>query len=269
VDVSLPGSRGNRSAIRSAVGRRGALEVLAVVGLYLISELSRGLAGGGEIAAQQHAAAVVRAERHLHVFVEATVQRAARDIAGLETLLGYAYLSLHLVVTAAVLIWVYRRHPHAYARLRNTLVIANALAVVGYALFPTAPPRLAGVGIADTVSAATSVNLTSRFVSSFYNPYAAVPSMHIGFALLVGITAWRLARNRVVRAAALAYPVFVLFVIVATGNHFFLDAIAGAAVVVTAGVLSGLLSRRRRSETAEIRPLPVSAVSEIQQRHAA
>jgi hypothetical protein len=269
VDVSLPGIGGKVSAVRWAVGRRGVLEVLAVVALYLVSELSRGLAGGGEIDAQRHAATVVRAERHLHVFVEATVQRAARDIAGLETLLGYAYLSLHLVVTAAVLIWVYRRHPHAYARLRNTLVIANALAVVGYALFPTAPPRLAGVGIADTVSGATSVNLTSRFVSSFYNPYAAVPSMHIGFALLVGITVWRLARRRVVRAAALAYPGFVLFVIVATGNHFFLDAAAGAAVAVVGGVLSGLPARRRLREPAEIRSLPLPASAELPQSRAA
>src|SRR5207244_5911638 len=130
---------------------------------------------------------------------EAAVQRAVHHVVLLPSLLGYAYLTLHLALTGAVLYWVYRRHRAEYGRLRNTLVIANALAVVGYALFPTAPPRLAGVGIADTVSAATSVNLTSRFVSSFYNPYAAVPSMHIGFALLVGITAWRLARNRVVR----------------------------------------------------------------------
>ncbi len=105
-------------------------------------------------------------------------------------------------------------------------------------------------------------------VASFYNPYAAVPSMHIGFALLVGITVWRLARRRVVRAAALAYPVFVLFVIVATGNHF-LDAVAGAAVAVVAGVLSGLPACRRRREPAEIRPLPLTSVSEIWQRRAA
>src|SRR5262249_46947042 len=186
------------------------------------------------------------------------------------TLLGYAYLSLHLLGTAAVLVWVYRRHRHVYARLRNTLVLANALAVVGYALFPTAPPRLAGVGIADTVSGATPVNLTSRFVSSFYNPYAAVPSMHIGFSLLVGITVWRLARRRAVRAAGLAYPLFVLLVIVATGNHFFLDAVAGAAVaVVAAGVVTGVTAWSRRSAAAVVHSLPVPAAPELPERRAA
>jgi len=244
VDVSLSGIGGKIPAARSLVPRRGALEVLAIVGLYLVSELSRGLAGGGEADAERHAADVVRVERWFHVFVESSVQSAARHVPALPTLLGYAYLSLHLVGTAAVLVWVYRHHRHVYARLRNTLVVANAIAVAGYALFPTAPPRLAGVGIADTVSGATSVNLTSRFVSSFYNPYAAVPSMHIGFSLLVGYTVWRLARHRVVRALGLVYPLFVLLVIVATGNHFFLDAVAGAAVAVFAGAVVSLTMGR-------------------------
>ncbi len=271
MDVSLPGIGGKASAAKSAVGRRGAVEALAVVALYLVSELSRGLAGGGEDAAERHAADVVSAERHLHVFVESTVQSAARHVAGLPTLLGYAYLSLHLVGTAAVLVWVYRRHRPAYARLRNTLVLANGLAVTGYALFPTAPPRLAGVGIADTVSGATSVNLSSRFVSSFYNPYAAVPSMHVGFSLLVGFTVWRLARRPVARAAGLAYPAFVLFVIVATGNHFFLDAAAGAAVAVVAAAVIGAPTvwRRRRSAPAEVRSLPVAGGRELSERRAA
>jgi len=269
VDVSLLGIGGKVSTAKSVAGRRGALEALGIVALYLVSELSRGLAGGGETDAERHAEAVVRAERHLHLFVESTVQGAARHIAGLPTLLGYAYLSLHLVGTAAVLVWVYRRHRPAYARLRNTLVLANALAVVGYALFPTAPPRLAGVGIADTVSGATSVNLTSRFISSFYNPYAAVPSMHIGFSLLVGITVWRLARRRVVRFAGLAYPVFVLFVIVATGNHFFLDAVAGAAAALVAAAVTGVALRGRRDGPSVVRTLPLPAACEPAERRAA
>jgi PAP2 superfamily len=269
VDAALLGISGRVSTVRSLVWRRGVLEALAIVALYLVSELSRGLAGGGEADAERHAADVVAAERHLHVFVESTVQSAARHVAALPTLLGYAYLSLHLLGTAAVLVWVYRRHRHVYARLRNTLVLANAIAVAGYALFPTAPPRLAGVGISDTVSGATSVNLTSRFVSSFYNPYAAVPSMHIGFSLLIGITVWRLARRRAVRAAGLAYPLFVLFVIVATGNHFFLDAAAGAAVAVVAAVVTAAPAWRRRSSPAVVHSFPLPTVTELQERRAA
>ncbi len=209
---------------------RWAVEAMLLVGLYLTGEVARGVARGGEPGAEAHAATIVRLERRLHVFDEATVQHAAGHLAGLSALLGYVYVSVHLAGTVAALVWVYRRRRPAYIRLRNTLALASGLGVVGYALFPTAPPRLAGLGIADTVSAATAVNLDSGFVSSLYNPYAAVPSMHIGFALIVGVTVARLARRPVWRAAGVVYPVFVLFVIVATGNHFFFDAAAGAAV---------------------------------------
>ena len=140
-------------------------------------------------------------------------------------------------MTVAVLAWVYRYRREAYPLLRNALALASLLAVVGYALFPTAPPRLAGVGIGDTVSGATSINLGSTLVSSLYNPYAAVPSMHVGFSLLVGAAIWRLGRRRLWQLAGLIYPVVVLFVIVATGNHFFLDAAAGAAVAAAAATL--------------------------------
>jgi hypothetical protein len=153
-------------------------------------------------------------------------------------------VSLHLVVTVIVLAWVYRRRRNMYARLRNTLVLSSALAVAVYGLFPTAPPRLAGVGITDTVSAATSVRLDSTLVASFYNPYAAVPSMHICFSLVVGTALVLLSRHAVWRVVGALYPVFVLFVIVATGNHFFVDAAAGAAVAGTAAVAAALLSRR-------------------------
>ena len=234
--------------------RGGGLEVLAIAALYLVSELSRGIARGGAEVAQQHADTVVRIERGAHAFGEPAVQRAAHHVPGLPTLLGYAYVSLHLVVTAAVLVWVYRNHRPHYRTLRNTLFAANALAVVGYWLFPTAPPRLAAVGIGDTVSGATSINLTSHLASSFYNPYAAVPSMHIGFALLIGVTVARLARRRVVRAAGALYPLFVLLVIVATGNHFFLDAAAGAAVAVIAAAAVAAARRLAAVATPVVSP---------------
>jgi len=227
--------------------RRGLFEVGLIAGIYLLSELSRGIAAGGAEAAQRHAADVVDLERHLHVFAEGSIQRAVHHVALLPGALGYAYLTLHLAGTGAVLLWVHKRHRHAYPRLRNTLALANGIAVIGYWLFPTAPPRLAGVGIGDTVSHATSINLTSNAISAFYNPYAAVPSMHIGFSLLVGFTVYRLASRRIVRLAGAAYPAFVLLVIVATGNHFFLDAAAGALVAGLAAATVAVASRRRGS----------------------
>jgi hypothetical protein len=213
--------------------------------LYLVGELARGVARGGEPAAEAHAAFIVRLERRLHVFDEATIQHLASHIGGLSTVLGYAYISVHLAGTAAALVWVYRRHHDAYTHLRNALVLASGLGVAGYALFPTAPPRLAGLGIADTVSQATTVNLSSTLISRLYNPYAAVPSMHIAFSIIVAIAIVQLAPRPLWRTAGALYPVFVLFVIVATGNHFFFDAAAGAAVACIALVSTALVARPR------------------------
>ena len=234
---------------------RWAAEAMLLAGLYFAGELARGIARGGEPTAEAHAATIVHLERSLHVFDEAAIQRAAGHVGDLATLLGYAYVSVHLAGTVAALVWVYRRRRDMYTRLRNTLALASALGVVGYAVFPTAPPRLAGLHIVDTVSSATSVKLDSTLVSSLYNPYAAVPSMHIGFSLIVGVAVARLARRPLWRLAGLAYPVFVLFLIVATGNHFFFDAAAGAAVAVIALAATALVPRLRERGRGSVRRL--------------
>ncbi len=237
----------------------GLLEAAAVACLYFAGELTRGLAGWSRAPAERHADAIVRVEQRLHLFGEASIQHAVHHVYALPALLGYAYLTCHLAGTALVLVWVYRRRRFAYRRLLSTLVLANSLAVAGYALFPTAPPRLAGVGIADTVSGATSVNLTSAAVSRLYNPYAAVPSMHIGFSVLVGAAVWRLAHRPLWRLAGIAYPLFVLLVIVATGNHFFLDAAAGVLVAAIAAAAVTAVAARLGSgrSTARIEWLPI------------
>jgi hypothetical protein len=227
----------DHGAGRAVAYRRGRLsarhslpiELAMVMGVYAAYEATRGLVAGDAHVALRHAQDVVSLERSLHVFVEGHVQRAALAVPGLIGTLSFAYLTLHLTVTGALLLWLHRRRPAAYPLVRTTLLLASALAVVGYVAFPTAPPRLSGVGIADTVSRG-HVNLNAGLVSSFYNPFAAVPSMHVGYALIVSAGLARYARHVITRLAALAYPVFVLFVIVATGNHFFVDAAAGAAV---------------------------------------
>ncbi len=218
-------------------------EAVVVLALYALYELARGLVVGNTAEADRHAHRLVAFERWLHLFLEANVQHAALALPGLTSLLGIAYLTLHLAVTAGVLLWLHRRQPAAFAFVRTTLLFASGLAVVGYLVYPTAPPRLAGIGIVDTVSNG-HVDLNGGLVSSLYNPYAAVPSMHIGYALLVGASLLRHGRRRLVRALAALYPPFVLLVIVATGNHFFFDAATGALVVGLAAALAALLMRR-------------------------
>jgi hypothetical protein len=218
-------------------------EAAAALALYGLYELARGLVDADRAEADAHAHRPVALERSLHLFVESNVQRAVQTLPGLTSLLGVAYLTLHLAVTAGVLVWLHRRRPDGFPFVRTALLIASGLALVGFLVYPTAPPRLAGVGILDTVSG-RHVDLNRGLVSSLYNPYAALPSMHIGYALIVAAALLRRARRLLVRAIAVLYPPFVLLVIVATGNHFFLDAAAGALVAGLAAALAALLTPR-------------------------
>jgi PAP2 superfamily len=218
-------------------------EAAGALTLYGLYELARGLVGADTAEADGHAHRVVALERSLHLFVEANVQRHVQMLPALASLLGVAYLTLHLTVTAGVLLWLHRRRPESFPLVRTALMLASALALVGFLVYPTAPPRLAGVGIADTVSG-RQIDLNRGLVSSLYNPYAAVPSMHVGYALIVAAGLVRHGRPLLVRAIAALYPPFVLLVIVATGNHFFLDAAPGALVAGLAAALAMRLMRR-------------------------
>ena len=195
--------------------------------------------------AEGHAHRVVALERSLHLFVEAKVQHAVQTLPGLTSLLGVAYLTLHLTVTAGVLLWLHRRPPGGLRRSSSTALLLGERTRPRRLTSsdPTAPPRLAGVGIVDTVSGG-HVDLNRGLVSSLYNPYAALPSMHIGYALIVAAGLLRHGRRLHVRAIGALYPPFVLLVIVATGNHFFLDAAAGALVAGLAAALAARLTRR-------------------------
>ncbi len=240
-------------------------EAAAVLILYGLYELARGLvvSDGGE--ADHHARDVVALERWLHLFREANVQHAARALPGLTSLLGTAYLTLHLAVTTAVLLWLHRRRPAAFAFVRTTLLLASALALIGFLVYPTAPPRLARLGIADTVSNG-HIDLNRGLVSSLYNPYAAVPSMHIGYSLIVGASLLLYGRRPQVRVLGALYPPFVLLVVVATGNHFFFDAATGALVAGVAAAAAAALTRRAApNRVSQLRPRaePLPASEEL------
>jgi hypothetical protein len=217
-------------------------EAAAVLGMYGLYELARGLVVGDTGEADRHAHRLVALERSLHLFREANVQHATHALPGLTSLLGTAYLTLHLAVTAGVLLWLHQRRPTAFPFVRTTLLLASGLALVGFLVYPTAPPRLVGIGIADTVSNG-HVDLNKGLVSSLYNPYAAVPSIHIGYALLVAASLFHYGRRQLVRALGALYPPFVLLVVVATGNHFFFDAAAGAVVALLAAAAAALLTQ--------------------------
>jgi hypothetical protein len=227
--------------------RAGRVEAAAALALYGIYELVRGFGGEDWAAARMHTADIVSLERSLGVFREQAVQSASASVPGLARLLGVLYLTLHFAATIAFLVWVHRRRPDAFAVVRTTLVAATGLALMGYLTFPAAPPRLAGLGFTDTVTQSAGVNLSSDLLGALYNPLAAVPSLHFGYALLVGAGLAALARRRWVRAVGSLYPLLMLYVIVATGNHFFLDAALGGAVVVAGWLVTRPLVPERAS----------------------
>jgi cytochrome bd-type quinol oxidase subunit 2 len=239
------------------------IELALILGLYAAYEGTRGLVAGDERIALRHARDVVSLERSLHIFVEGPIQHATLAVPGLVGTLGFAYLTLHLSVTGGLLLWLHRRRPTAYPFVRTTLLLASALAVVGYVVFPTAPPRLSDIGILDAVSGG-HIDLNAGPVSSLYNPNAAVPSMHIGYALIVGASLTRYAPHLITRLAGLVYLPFVLLVIVATGNHFFVDAAAGAAVAGVAFLTARLLVRPLPTHRAQQLPLTVWSATSTQ-----
>lgn len=236
----------------AASPHRGSVEVATLAALYGVYEVVRGQGNATFTVARDHTDWIVTLERHLHLFGERAVQRAAHALPGLPTTLGIAYIALHFLGTAAFLVWLHRRHPERFPRVRNTLIGSTGIALALYVVFPVAPPRLAHLGFVDTVSHNAKVNLSSDLLGSLYNPFAAVPSLHFGYAFLIGITLAAIARRPVLRVLAFAYPALVLFVIVATGNHFFFDAAAGAVAIAAGYIIAvwvGSARREQRSRT--------------------
>jgi hypothetical protein len=164
------------------------------------------------------------------------------------------------VITTGFLVWLYLFRNHAFPFVRNMFMVAMGLALVGYTLVPTAPPRLfEEVGFVDTITQYAQVNHDSALVSVFVNPFAAVPSMHICFSLLISIPAVLVVRNRVIRAFWVLYTPLVFFVIIVTANHFWVDAAAGAAVAALSAVAARYALGRLRPEAWAWRPQAAAA----------
>ena len=213
---------------------------------YVAYRVVRGMVENDGTAAFQHAREVISLERSLHIFVEPAVQAWASGSYTLMAIAGWLYVNAQFTVTVAALLFLYFYRNPTFITVRNTLLIALGLALIGYYLYPTAPPRfLPEWGFVDSVSDVTGLKMSqsSALFSDFFNPYAAIPSMHIAFALIIG---WPLARETkllLVRALWVLYPLLIAFVIIATGNHFILDTILGVITAALARLLAGWAER--------------------------
>ena len=220
-------------------------QLLIYLSAYWAYSATRWIAAGEIPKATAHAHWIMRLEEGLHVSVERSVQRAL-DSGAPIWVLNHLYLIAQFAVVPGALIFLYRYSPPVYRTLRNTLLATWLLAVPIYALFPVAPPRLAGVGIVDTISGQSEASLNSHVATSFYNPFAAVPSLHAGFAFAVGIALAAALRPRWAKALALLWGPLVSLAVVATGNHYLFDIVAGL-LVTAMGFWAGQLVHWRRA----------------------
>jgi hypothetical protein len=218
----------------------GPLDVLRQVALfasvYYVYRLTRGAIDDqqGIASAFQHARHLINIEQATGLFVEPTVQtwtggwQFALDVA------SWIYINAQTTICLSALIYIYLFHNDRFYFVRNMVIVAMAIALAGYILYPTAPPRFfPELGFQDAVSDFTGVDSTNVSVNALFNPYAAVPSMHCCNSLLIG---WSLAQMVTWRPAKIfwaVYPLVMLWVVVATGNHWVMDAVLGAA---TAGL---------------------------------
>jgi hypothetical protein len=187
-----------------------------------------------------HARAILHLEQTLHLDPERALDRWLAGHHTLGLVLSLYYDNAHFIVTFGLLGWLWLRRPDIYRPLRNSLVIVNLLGFAVFWLYPVAPPRMLP-GFTDVVAAShTFGSWHTGALASQANQLAAMPSLHIAWALWCTLAVWRMSRARLARALAAVYPFVTAAAVLATGNHFVLDVLGGALTLVLASACVGL-----------------------------
>lgn len=218
---------------------------LAIIALgYWLYSIGRNAVPDEAEIAERHARSIQHLQNILHLNFESTLNHFVARNEWLAQIMDYYYASLHFVITIGVMVWLFRRRPHVYRGARTVLVASTLLGLLGFYLYPLAPPRLMDGNLyVDTLEKFhTWGSLASPSIASHSNEYAAMPSLHIAWALWCGIAIFCCAWRTWVRVLGLLYPVGTLSVIIGTANHFFIDAVGGAVVVALAFGIQRLMS---------------------------
>jgi membrane-associated phospholipid phosphatase len=232
------------SAIRLPFSPRARAQIGLFLFAYLVYSAARFFTVGDLPSARDHAEWIVDLERSTGTGFESSVQ-AAFTGTWVMWVLNHLYLIAQLGVIPAVLIFLYKRNVAIYTTLRNTILATWLISVPVYGLFPVAPPRLADIGITDTITQGTNFAMNSNLSTSFYNELAAVPSLHVGFAVAVGFALFAALQNPALKVLALLWGPVIGLAVVATGNHFVFDMVAGV-VASAAGYGLGAVAGRIR-----------------------
>jgi hypothetical protein len=225
--------------------------------LFVVAELCyeavRGIADGQRAVAIANGEHVISFEKSIHTFFEPNLQKVFIDHRWIIDFANFMYMNSHFVVTTAFLVWLYLfRNQHFYF-VRNMFMVAMGLAVIGYALLPTAPPRLFDE-FTDTITKYAQVNHDSGLVKLFINPYAAIPSMHVAFSTMIGVTGVLISRHTITKIVWAAYPFVVFWVVVVTANHFWIDGAFGLLVAALSAVTAATVLARVRPAVWSFRP---------------
>ncbi|HET8662122.1 MAG TPA: phosphatase PAP2 family protein [Micromonosporaceae bacterium] len=249
-DATTP--RGRSAEVRLLV--QAGVIAAAVAAYFLV----RGATESAAADAVRNARQVVDVERALGLYHEPGLQAALAASPAVRTVLNWVYIWGHWPVIVVTLVWLARRSPEVFRRTRNAMMASGGIGLVLFALFPVAPPRLADLGMADTVSL-TSHSYRVLQPAAFTNQYAAMPSLHVGWNLLIGLAVVLTARHLVLRVAGVVMPVAMVLAVVLTANHYIVDALAGAALTVACWYLvaqrpAGRHRTRHRSRQEDLAP---------------
>ena len=221
----------------AAIGRRlprGWSDLLLQFALFFIAyqgyQLVRGFIGGRSDLAFANAERIVDLEKSLGSFFEPGFQKALIGHDWLIDFANWMYVNSHFTISVVFLAWLYLFRNDNFYFVRNMFMVAMGIALIGYVVYPTAPPRfMPEWGFQDTVTEWVGLQAANN-ANALYNPFAAVPSMHVAFALMISVPALYVIRNRLIRAFFMVYPLLVATTVVVTGNHWWFDAFLGALV---------------------------------------
>lgn len=237
-------SNGSSTLLKSAL-RLGAQEAVIVVGAFLVYFLIRGAVVDRADEALARGRDLAQLQETLRLNWELEMQSWIIGHYWLIKVMNWIYFWGHMPVVIILAVYLYVRHRHEYFLTRNAFLASGAIAVVIYWLLPVAPPRLLPeLGLVDTMAVYDRVGYNAQEASAFVNQYAAVPSLHFGWSLLLGLVVARVGRHPIALIAGIAWPVAMFLSVIMTGNHFVLDAVAGGLVCFAGWGIALLIERR-------------------------
>jgi membrane-associated phospholipid phosphatase len=235
-------------------------QILLFCGAYWLYRIVRGMTDGKVAEAFDNARELIRLEQGMGLFIEPTVHAWAASTSWLIDGASWAYVNSHFTITTVTLAFIYLRRNPSFYFIRNMFMVAMGIALVLYAAYPTAPPRfMPEWGFTDSVAEFTGITAEGSSADALYNPFAAVPSMHVAFALMLGVPMATMTRRVWLKGLWLTYPLLVTFVVIATANHWWFDAFAGALTAALGAFAAVLFARVRPAAWAWMPPTPATA----------